>query len=605
MNVFDAAREYVEYEINDQYKSIVKELIQTNNINQLNKLFIPRISFGTAGLRGLMSPGYHNINSLIIIQTTQGLIRYMYELYGTEYVQQHGIVIGYDGRHQSHSWNNLVINICLLQNINVYYFNSYCCTPFVPYYILQVHAVCGVMITASHNPATDNGYKLYANNGCQIIAPHDSNISKSIQLNLKPWYQYTTELQDVNNRLLHESFDDCMTLYMQHAVNLSCSSKYNAQSRLRIAYTAMHGVGQIFIDIATAAFNLPKFVTTPQQSSVDPDFPTVKFPNPEEGKGALKLAIETAESNNCTLILANDPDADRLAVAELQPDGSWYIMNGNEIAMLFADHAWNQYKQANSNISDYSHVYMCNSTVSSKFIRSMAQHEGFNYIDTLTGFKWIGNKVSDLVSDGNIVLFAYEVEIGFLNGTLSYDKDGVRAACVFAELANKLLQHNKSCVEHIQSLYEKYAYFAGTQSYYMVHDKQHSTDIFRRLRNYNNNNNTPNTHTDNDTNTVRHNYPQRCGNYTIKAIRDVTNGIDTSDSQHKLPQDSSSEMITFMFDNQAVCTLRNSGTEPKLKYYIEVSGDTHSQAHTLLQEMTEYVINEFIQPAKYGLIAKQ
>lgn len=436
-------------------------------------------------------------------------------------------------------------------------------------------------------------------------------ITNHILQNLKPWYQYSTNI-DTNNQLLNESYNKCLQLYVDECSQLSYNKQHNASTSIKVCYTAMHGVGAPFTESLFKAYYLPSYIPTIQQHNIDPDFPTVKFPNPEEGQGALKLAIDTAEQHQCNLILANDPDADRLAVAELQQDTKqWHILNGNEIAILFADYLWSMYKQHNRQRSSYKDVYMVNSTVSSKFIQSMSQVECFSYIDTLTGFKWLGNKCYELVQQGNTVLLAYEVEIGFLPHTISYDKDGVRSAAVFYELAAVLQQqYNTTCVKRLQQLYEKYGYFVGKQSYFIVNDIQHSQAIFHRLRDYN-------RHNDNNSGNKptlfirshehQFDYPSRIGQYDIRSIRDITYGIDTAGDNYNsiLPRDSGSQMIMFFLTNDSVITLRNSGTEPKLKYYIECKGKTKQEAQLLCDEIANAVVNELIQPQKYGLIAKE
>jgi phosphomannomutase len=218
----------------------------------------------------------------------------------------------------------------------------------------------------------------------------------------------------------------------------------------------------------------------------------------------------------------------------------------------------------------------------------------YRYADTLTGFKWIGNKCYDLTQQGKTVLLAYEVEIGFLVGTISYDKDGVRTSAVFNELAAHWHRQSKTCFQRLQELYQKYGYFVGLQSYFIVENRSDADAIFYTLRNYPDHNS-------------NHKYPSSCGNYKITSVRDVTLGKDTgtSDGRSDMPTDPTSQMLTFRFENGSVVTLRNSGTEPKLKLYVEcVDERSEEHARALLTKMTDCVIENFIQPAKYNLIAK-
>jgi len=325
---------------------------------------------------------------------------------------------------------------------------------------------------------------------------------------------------------------------------------------------------------------LPPYIPTKDQIDPDPEFPTVKFPNPEEGKGALALSMKTAEASGSNLILANDPDADRLAVAERDPTtGQWTIFNGNQIAALFADWVWLNYVKRHPN--DRVKPFMLASTVSSKFLAAMARKEGFEFHDTLTGFKWMGNVAADLISKGHTFLFAYEVEIGFLHGDLSLDKDGVRMAAIFAEMANQIYLRGTTLVKHLQSLYEKYGFFEMNTSYFFCYSREGFQRIFDRLRTLNNGN-----------------YVTSCGPFKVVSVRDVTRGLDTGrpDGKSVLPKDPNSQMLTFYFENGGFATMRNSGTEPKLKYYVEFSAPTQEQARRTVEEMTRALIDEFIQP---------
>ena len=377
-------RDYLECETDNSARSHLSTLLQANDVPTLRSLFVPRISFGTAGLRAAMRPGYHSINAPVVLQTTQGLIRYLqYAL--TDMLAAKGVVVGYDGRHNSRDWARLTAAIFLSQHIPVRLFSHHCPTPLVPFAIRYYGLAAGVMITASHNPASDNGYKLYWHNSAQIIPPHDAHIQHHIEQQLKPWQQYRL---DETDELLSDPLDEMLNAYTRLVGEKYCwRREQNQRAKLRVTYTAMHGVGAKWAAKALEAFGLPAYIPVPEQIEPDPDFPTVKFPNPEEGAGALSLSFRTADLHHSPLILANDPDADRLAVAEKDPTtGEWICLNGNQIAFLFADYVWQHYASTHPS-SDYSKAFMLNSTVSSSELKRMAQKEGFTHYDTLTGFK--------------------------------------------------------------------------------------------------------------------------------------------------------------------------------------------------------------------------
>ncbi|RMZ94262.1 phosphoglucomutase-2, partial [Brachionus plicatilis] len=344
-----------------------------------------------------MGAGYTMMNNLTIIQTAQGFLAYLKEKFGQE-LNKHGIIIGFDARYNSNTFAKLTANIFLRDNIPVYLFGQITPTPFVPYGILKYKCCAGVMVTASHNPKEDNGYKVYFNNGSQIIPPHDEKIAKSILDNLEP-KEDSWDISLVDTHPLRiDPFDQVYKAYFDDLKQLSFNRANNSNTSLKITYTAMHGVGHEFSKESFKSFNLNPFIPVIEQIYPDPEFPTVKFPNPEEGKSSLNLAIKTANENESTLIIANDPDADRLAIAEKLPGGEWKIFNGNETASLLGWWLWHNYKATNPDENDFSNVYMLYSTVSSHILKSIAAVEGFSCEDTLTGFKWMGNRAHDLLS---------------------------------------------------------------------------------------------------------------------------------------------------------------------------------------------------------------
>lgn len=481
-------------------------------------------------------------------------------------------------------------------------------TPFVPFGVLHHSTAAGIMITASHNPKDDNGYKVYWRNGAQIIPPHDAGIAASINDNLRPWHladgaEPTRPVFDAAHPNLSDPFEEVTSKYFADASRLYCWTRDANQSLTQAAcpvtFTAMHGVGAPFTAKAFEVFGLPKYIPTTQQIEADPDFPTVKFPNPEEGKGALALAMAAGDAAGSRLILANDPDADRLAVAEKVGD-AWKPLNGNQIALLLADWAFTNYVARESPTKDQlAKTCMIASTVSSAILASMARAHGFNFYSTLTGFKWMGNRARQAVDEGEKFLFAFEVEIGFLVGNQSYDKDGIRTAAIFYELYAHLHAAGKTCHDHLDALYQKYGYFSMNTSYFFCDPLSGKLgEIFSRLRNYPD---TPGSAYP----FTSHRYPTSVGGFKIASVRDVTYGYDSKypDGKSILPTDASSSMITFTFENGATATLRNSGTEPKIKYYVESSGKTDEEAKELTKKMTAAIIAEFIRPIENQLEA--
>ncbi|CAK9830957.1 PGM2 [Anthophora retusa] len=564
----------------------IQELICNNSKKTLSNLFLKRLEFGTAGLRGCMGPGYSQMNDLVIIQTGQGLSMYLLDTIVD--ITEKGVIIGYDGRHCSRRFAELTAAIFVAKNVKVYLFSKIVPTPFIPYGILKYKCAAGIMITASHNPKNDNGYKVYWENGAQIISPHDKNIQKYILRNLEPIESSWDVAKVYNSSLYLDPWDDIMESYFNDLKETVLYPEVNKNTILKFTYTPMHGVGYEYMAAAFNAANLKPFIVVEEQMLPDPEFPTVKFPNPEEGKSALDLSIQVANKNSSSIILANDPDADRLACATKLKNDEWYILSGNELGALLGWWMLHKYQVQHAD-TDFSNVYMLTSTVSSKILASMAKQEGFNFEETLTGFKWMGNRAIELIHAGKEVLFAYEEAIGFMCGSKVLDKDGINAGMHLAELAAYLETIGLTLHEKLNEIYTQYGYHISKNSYWICHEPDVIKKIFERLRTYHGELNT---------------YPSSIlnGKYSIVGIRDLTTGYDNTKPENKatLPVSQSNQMITFTFKNGLVLTLRTSGTEPKIKYYSELCVPSKEKdvdaLKNVLDEMVSAVIMEFLQP---------
>lgn len=440
---------------------------------------------------------------------------------------------------------------------------------------------------------------MYAGNGAQIISPVDRDIAARIGANGAPWAHvdlltsseavgglptaYRLPTQALLVRLLQGrgdllpglglDDDDAVVGGIDAAVTdayvAACAasqSRHRAANAapggcpLRVAYTAMHGVGRPFAQAMAAAFGLPPYVETPAQVAPDPSFPTVAYPNPEEGAGALALAMETAAGAGCQLILANDPDADRLAVAVATGDGGFRVLTGNEIGALLADWCWTSHVAAGGTGKG---VWMAVSAVSSQLVAAMAAAEGFGYRPCLTGFKWMGNAMAEFEGRGERTLFSYEEAIGFACGDVVRDKDGVTAAAVFAEMAQAYARRGGTVLGRLAEIYAKYGCHVSNNGYLTVPDPAVSSAIFARLRN-------------GGCYWARvppaDGAPPSAGQgYAVVGVRDLTatpgapRGWDSSapDGLPTLPVSSSGNMLTFTFRGAATATvtLRTSGTE--------------------------------------------
>ncbi|XP_067949214.1 phosphopentomutase-like [Watersipora subatra] len=576
---------------NETTRAEVHKLVTDGNASELEKRFLQRIAFGTAGLRAKMAAGFTMMNDVVVIQTAQGLSSYLLKVLPE--VKQKGVVVGFDGRHNSNRWGHFTAAAMLRKDIPVHLFADVVPTPYVAFAVKHLNACCGVVVTASHNPKDDNGYKVYWNRGAQIVPPLDEAISEHIIANC----QLDDASWDISKVLSHPlRMDPTADIDKAYFAELSSYVHYkeqNSTTDIQMVYTALHGVGWRCVQMAVELFGFKPCIPVKEQADPDPDFPTVPFPNPEEGKSALSLAMKTAEENNVQLVIANDPDADRMCFAEKNASsGEWKIFNGNEIGTLLCWWCWHCFKLKNPEETGQS-VYTLSSTVSSKICRTIAETEGFNFVETLTGFKWMGNKAIDLEEQGKTILFSFEEAIGFMVGNLNYDKDGISALGMLYELAAYLHREGKQLHEQLGIIFEKYGHHISLNSYYFCHDKETILKIFERMRSF-----------DGEPST----YPKEFGGVKVKYVRDLTAGYDNEqpDNNPILPVSSASQMITLTFDNNVVMTIRTSGTEPKIKYYSEIQGKglSEEEAKDVLTNLVHAVVEELLQPEINQLIPK-
>ncbi|CCD27232.1 phosphoribomutase PRM15 NDAI_0K00410 [Naumovozyma dairenensis CBS 421] len=593
----------------EETRNEVIQLCKDSNWIELHKRFDSRIVFGTAGLRSRMEAGFSRMNPLVILQASQGLAKYIKAQFPTNLTA----VVGHDHRFHSKQFAMITASVFLRVGFKVYYLNpedSFVHTPLVPFSVNHLNASIGVMITASHNPKMDNGYKVYYSNGCQIIPPHDKNIAATIDENLEPWssdwnWDSTFEKNLKEKKLVYVR-EEMTNKYLQAMkdilVSSSISRPNNNGKKPWFVYTPMHGVGyNIFTKISKNILhyeeNMDYFVVK-EQMYPDPAFPTVSFPNPEE-KGALSLATKLAEENNISLVIANDPDADRFSVASKnEKTGQWQQLSGNEIGFLFASFELEKYMSQDIEWRRTHPLAMINSTVSSQMIKKMAQVESFHYEDTLTGFKWIGNRALDLQGQGYYVPFGFEEAIGYMFPTMVTDKDGVSAAVVFLLAYSYWLNNDGSYpFDILEKGFKKFGFFKEYNGYYIYDDPKTTKQIFDFVRYQYDTSGNP--------------YPKNIGKeFKIEVFRDLTTGYqsNTIDNLPNLPVDPHSEMITIeavpkqdIGKSKVRFTMRGSGTEPKLKLYIEAVADNEKCAIDLAYEMWNVLKKEWIRPDVTGL----
>ena len=563
------AAQYAEWDLNPHTRALHASAASWPAA-ELSAAFGGLLEFGTAGLRAAMGPGSARLNDVTICAAAQGLVAAL--LSGVPDAATRGIVIGWDHRAaasfglSSRRFALLTAAVALERGMRVFFFGDFVATPLVPFAVKRLGAAAGVMVTASHNPKQDNGYKVYWGNGAQIVAPLDRTIAAAIFANEAPWAfdAYTCALDGGSGEaaLLARTVDPFAELVPAYvaatrdALWREEDSAAAAAPAPKIVYTAMHGVGAPFATAVFEAFKLPPFTAVPSQCTPDPNFSTVVFPNPEEA-GALSIACAAADEVGASLVLANDPDADRLAIAEWLPHGAdsgawspraqgatgrWRAFSGNEIGALLAGWCFDGFKSRGGKPED---GMMSASAVSSTFLSAMAAKENFAYVECLTGFKYMGNAMAAAEERGLSPIFSFEEAIGFCCGSVVRDKDGVSALAVAAQMARANARAGRSLTGALSDLYARYGTRVHNNGYVVVAAATTQAAIFARLIN------------------DRH-YWARLGPFNIVRVRDLrAPGYDSSiaDRKPQLPV-GSSNMLTFTFSNGVVATLRGSGTEP-------------------------------------------
>ena len=545
--LFSKAQDWLNQDPDQETRAELEQLLsQAKSGNaeaqaELTNRFDGRLQFGTAGLRGRLQAGSMGMNRVLVAQAAGGLAAYL-----KDYDKTPSIVIGYDGRKNSDVFARDTAEIMAGAGIKAYLLPRKLPTPVLAYAIQYFDATAGVMVTASHNPPEDNGYKVYlgkANGGGQIVSPADKEIAALIDKVAAGNIADLPRSQDFT--ILN---DEIVDAYIAKTASLA----KEPQADINYVYTAMHGVGYEVLSKTLAKAGLPQPHVVAEQVWPDGTFPTVNFPNPEE-KGALDLAIKVAKENNAEFIIANDPDADRLAVAVPDAQGNWKPLHGNVIGCYLGWYLAKQYHAQGKK-----GVLAC-SLVSSPALAEIAKKYGFDSEETLTGFKYIG-KVNGL-------LFGFEEALGYLvDPDKVRDKDGISAAIVFLDLVRSLKKEGKTLADYAADFTKEFGAYVSGQISIRVSDLSEIGKLMSALRN---------------------NPPAEVGGFKVATFLDHTK------------TDRQSDILVFVLENGSRLIARPSGTEPKIKFYLDARGTDPKNADEVLAQFDESV-RVLLRQEQYG-----
>ncbi len=504
-------------------------------LRELREAFDGQLEFGTAGLRGILGPGPQRMNRVLVRKVTAGFAAYLREQVPD--VGSRGVVIGHDARHNSRVFAEDTARVLAGAGIKAHLAHRPWPTPTTAWAVTALGAAAGVMVTASHNPPAYNGYKVYWGNGAQIIPPHDKGIAAAIAREEKRGRSDELpmpELAEARTRGLVIDLDEALhDRYLADVIALRARPDLDG-SQLIIAYTPLHGVGAASVEPALERAGFPRVHSEPSQRDPHPDFPTVAFPNPEE-KGAMDRVLELARRSSADVVLANDPDADRLCVA-VPDDGSYRVLTGDQVGALLADYLLE--------VGPKDRRMVATTIVSSQLLSFLAKAAGADYRETLTGFKWIGNAAIDYEREhGGRFVMGYEEALGYSVGPLVRDKDGVSACMIFAELVVWNRARGKTVLDHLDDIYRRVGLFITEQVSVTRPGSEGIAEIRAAMMR------------------VRAEPPAAIAGIAVEQVVDLAKG------DGGLPP---SDVLVFKLAGGRRIIMRPSGTEPKLKSYYEV-----------------------------------
>lgn len=529
----------------EETRAQVQAMLDNEDPTELIESFYKDLEFGTGGLRGIMGTGTNRMNQYTVGAATQGLSNYLKKEF--EHVDQIKVVIGHDCRNNSRKYAEISADIFSANGIKVYLFEDLRPTPEISYAIRQLGCQSGIILTASHNPKEYNGYKAYWDDGAQMIAPHDKNTIAEVNK-----IRVASEIKFKGNKeLIQQIGKEMDDRYIRDLTTISLSQEsIKRHQDMKIVYTPIHGSGVRLIPAALKAFGFTNIINVPEQDVISGDFPTVVSPNPEE-PAALSLAVEKAKETDAELVLASDPDADRLGVAVKNENGEWILLNGNQIALLFVYYLITRRKESGKLKGD---EYIVKTIVSTETIHSIAAQNGVELFDVYTGFKWIADIMKKMEGKKSYI-GGGEESYGFLCEDFVRDKDAVSACAVMAEMAAWAKDQGLSLYQLLLRVYVKYGYSKEEGISVVKKGKRGAEEIDAMMKHY------------------RENPLAEIAGSKVSLIHDYASlkGYSLLDNETiSLDMPTTSNVLQYFTEDRTKVSVRPSGTEPKIKFYCEV-----------------------------------
>ena len=555
----------------EQTRNEVRRMLQQEDKTGLIDSFYRDLEFGTGGLRGIMGVGSNRMNIYTVGAATQGLSNYLKkEFAGPERIK---VAIAYDCRNNSRLFAEKSAAIFAANGIKVYLFEDLRPTPELSFVIREFGCQSGIILTASHNPKEYNGYKAYWEDGSQIVAPHDVNIIAEVQ---------KVKVEDIkfsgNPELIGIIGEEADNKFLERVKSVSLAPELIKKHKdLKIVYTPIHGTGVKLIPAALKAFGFENIIHVPEQDVVSGDFPTVISPNPEE-PAAMEMAIKKGYEVDADVVLASDPDADRIGVAVRNQHGKFVIINGNQTALIFIYYIITKMKE---NKALKGNEFIVKTIVTTEKIAETARRNGIEYYDVYTGFKFIAEIIRE--QEGKkVYIGGGEESFGFMPASFVRDKDAVSSCALMAEITAWAKDQGKTLYELLQDIYLEYGYSREKMKYIVRPGKSGAEKIHRMMVSF------------------RANPPKTLGGSLMKVVKDYSDlterNLLTGDVC-PIHQKITSDVLQFFTEDGTKISVRPSGTEPKIKFYFEVTGkltsrDQFDEAEKLAEEKIESIMKE-------------
>lgn len=539
----EKAQSWLNSNIDDDTRREITEMLKTDN-GEITESFYKDLEFGTGGLRGIMGVGSNRVNKYTIGMATQGLSNYLLKTYPNQTIS---VAIAYDSRNKSKYFGEITADVFSANNIKVYLFDSLRPTPELSFAIRHFGCQSGVVITASHNPKEYNGYKAYWNDGAQITPPHDKNIIKEVEK-----IEGINDVKfDRNEQLIEQIGKEVDELYLKALLKLSVSKgAVERQKDLGIVYSPIHGTGYALVPEILKRMGFTNVHSVEAQSSPDGNFPTVVYPNPEEAD-ALNMALEKAKALDADLVMATDPDADRVGIAVKNLHGHFQLLNGNQTGSLLIYYLLKRW-QANKKLNGKQ--YIVKTIVTSELIDQIAKKFFVDCYNTLTGFKFIASIIRKLEGEKEFIAGGEE-SYGYLISDFVRDKDAIASCAVIAEMAAYAKDDGKSLFEMLVDIYQEFGFYKEHLIYITKQGKSGAEEIEKMMFD------------------LRNNPPARINNSRVVKIMDYESGktyhiLKGEETRIDLP---ASNVLQFVLEDGTKISARPSGTEPKIKFYISVN----------------------------------